>query len=69
MVFFAVTEKQTRAGMEVAHLVKHLPCKHKDLAQTPGCKIKTLGLVACAWNPSAGESEAADSLGFTSQSA
>lgn len=39
---------------ETAQSVKCLPHTHEDLSVTPRICIKVLGVVARAWNPSAG---------------
>lgn len=48
--------------------IKCFPCKPEDLTVTPRRHVqKILGVVVCAWNPSAGEVATGRFLGLAGQ--
>lgn len=51
----------------MAQTVKHLPQKSEDFSLMFRTYVKKLGVVACAWNPRAGEVETGRFLGLAGQ--
>lgn len=54
-------------GELMAQTVKHLPQKSEDFSLMFRTYVKKLGVVACAWNPRAGEVETGRFLGLAGQ--